>query len=200
MDRLKALILFTILSAASVFLVMSALGRKNEQIREQLLRLDSLEAAMDTTIMTLEDSTSVYTRRLVQLERMLQDAMVRTEVVIKPDTIIREVPVSADSTKRFYSAYIDHERVRGVVTIDTQDLFAQWKLVLEPIPLRVIVRCRDGSGSVQRALVEVRVPRGVRLDISEPTVDADVCSPRPASGSRWYLWLAGGVVGGLLLR
>lgn len=206
------------LITAGVFYVKT--GQANERARENALRADSLEAALDTTrllALALSDSVDVYQRRAHQYELeadSLDDALeaesaVRADLELRLRTrpvVVREVPVQVvDSTTEVVEFSEDDVAYSlfARISLDRKSQTAEgfFDVQLKPIYLHARVTCQDGPSEVRSASLNLVTPEWISAQLSGLEAAPEVCNPQLyETSSGGFLGIAlpkGPVIGGL---
>lgn len=215
---MKRIILIASLAAIAIGIVLKA----QAQTRTALLRVDSLQAAMDTTrlvvVTALGDSIQAWERRAVQQEiahdalaedlQLSERARAASEVRVRAlrASVGAEVVVQPDGD-RHASFRVRQEpyTVLANVTLPAppEDGRLSVSVFLDSLRLTTRVGCREVDGGAAQAVVVITGPEWVTLDIQDPQTDPSVCNPPaplsavlPQGGGRAVSHIVGGALAG----
>lgn len=172
------------------------------QIARLQIEKDSVEAVADTTrllqIASLEDSLSLYQRRIVQTEQRLddidnelrQERAFRASLSLRLDSLTSELssPVTeAGDTLRmhFEQDTLPYQLEADVlvppadpVTLVRPDAFARFTVRLAPIPIEARIGCSpNANDSFNQATLNIITPEWATVEIGEVQQEPRVCNP-----------------------
>ena len=164
-----------------------------EQVRQALLRADSLEASLDTTRLILIGRENVFQRRAHQYELEVDSldkelgaesaARTNLEVWIKNrPVVIREVPVEVtDST--FVAEFSEDDVAYSLfarISLDRKSQTADgfFDVTIKPIYLQARITCEDGPGDIRRASMNLVTPDWMTANLTDVEFAPQVCNPQ----------------------
>lgn len=174
-----------------VGVIAAAVGFR-QQAMTAGLRADSLEVVATGLQVTVKDSVTFYTRRVLQIREMA-DSLSKA-LALKPAVVIQTM-VHVDTVTIHDTKVVVVVDSSGARTIDTKlrqepytaTIHAELpappalgkvsaSIALDSIPISLRVGCGDPVGGIRPAWVAATAPNWARLGIDRPKADPDVCN------------------------